>query len=74
MVRVVETPFFIPYTKDSALKRMMQEVDDRIGEATNTPALKFVKRCGFHGQGQTPGPRSGTVAARSVYHAGGGRC
>ena len=46
LVRVVETPVFIPYTKNSALKKMIQEVDHRIGEATNTPSVKFVERCG----------------------------
>ena len=45
-VKVVETPIFIPYTKDSALRKKMQEADDRIGEVTNVPAVRFVERCG----------------------------
>ena len=45
-IKVVETPIFVPYTKDSALRKRLQEVDDTIGEATNAPAVRFVERCG----------------------------
>ena len=38
-VKVVETPIFVPYSKDSVLRRKLQEVDDTIGEATNSPAV-----------------------------------
>ena len=33
----VETPIFIPHTKDSELKKDFQHVDTLIGEATATP-------------------------------------
>ena len=46
MVRVVETPIFIPYTKDSTLRKRLQESDDKLGEDTNSPGVKFVERCG----------------------------
>ena len=46
LVRVVETPIFIPYTEDSTLRRKLQEADDRLREETNSPAVKFVERCG----------------------------
>ena len=46
VVKVVETPIFILYTKDSSLKKRLQELDDKLGEATNTPASRFVVRCG----------------------------
>ena len=43
---MVETPIFIPYTADSNLKRKLQELDDKVGEATGSPAARFVERCG----------------------------
>ena len=46
MVRVVETPVFIPYTKDSVLRKRLQEADDKLGVETNSPSVKFVERCG----------------------------
>ena len=42
----METPIFIPFTKESKLKKRLQEVDRLIGEATGTPACRFVERCG----------------------------
>ena len=45
-VPVVETPVFILYTKDSALKKRLQETDRMLGEATNSPTVRFVERCG----------------------------
>ena len=45
-VPVVETPVFVPYTKDSTLKKKLQEVDRMLGEATNSPTVRFVERCG----------------------------
>ena len=38
MVKVVKTQVFIPYTQDSELRRRLQEADNMLGEATNTPA------------------------------------
>ena len=43
---VVETPVFIPYSKESAIKRRLQEVDELMAEATGYPAVRFVERCG----------------------------
>ena len=37
---------FVPYTQDSILKRRLEELDDRVGEATGNPAVRFVERCG----------------------------
>ena len=34
--KIVETPIFIPYTKESKLRKKLQELDDTIGEATNS--------------------------------------
>ena len=43
---VVETLVFIPYTKDSVVRRKMQEADNLIAEAKRTPGIRFVERCG----------------------------
>ena len=43
---VVETLVFIPYTKDSVVMKRLQEVDNLMGEATGTPSVRFVERCG----------------------------
>ena len=45
-VENIETPIFVPFTKESKLKKRLQEVDRLIGEATGTPACRFVERCG----------------------------
>ena len=45
-VENIETPIFVPFTKESRLKKRLQEVDRLIGEATGTPACRFVERCG----------------------------
>ena len=45
-VKMVETPIFVSFTKDSKLRKRLQEVDDTIGEATNSPGVRFVERCG----------------------------
>ena len=37
---------FVLYTLDSNLKRRLQELDERVGEATGNPAVRFVERCG----------------------------
>ena len=42
MVRVVETPIFIPYTKDSTLRKMIQAADDKVGEETNSHTVKDI--------------------------------
>ena len=42
---VVETPVVIPYRKESAMKRRLQEIDNPMWEATGTPNLRFVERC-----------------------------
>ena len=43
---VVATPVFIPYTKESAVKRRLQEVDNLMGDAMGYPSVRFVERCG----------------------------
>ena len=43
---MVETPVFIPFTKDSRLRKRLQELDYQLGEATNSPAARFFERCG----------------------------
>ena len=50
-VKVLESPIFIPFTKDSTLRKALQVVDDTLGECMNTPGVRFVERCG----GQTIG-------------------
>ena len=45
-VLCVETPIFIPFTKESALKKRIQEIDKLICEATRSLAAIFVERCG----------------------------
>ena len=44
-VENVETPIFIPFTRESKLKKRLQEVDRLIGETTGTPACRLVERC-----------------------------
>ena len=43
---MVETPIFIPFTQDSELRKRLQAEDDVIGEATGSPGVRFVERCG----------------------------
>ena len=43
---VIETPIFIPYTRESRLRKNLQETDKLIGEATGSPRVKFIERCG----------------------------
>ena len=43
---VVENLVFIPYTKESAVRRRLQEIDNLMGEATVYPNVRFVERCG----------------------------
>lgn len=80
MIKVVEMPIFIPYTKESSLRKKLQELDDRIGEATGTPAPRFVERCGGGAQSliclEEPilGPEIGSVNGRCAYHARVDRC
>ena len=45
MQKVVVTPIFIPFTKESGLRKHLKEVDDDLGKATNSPAIRFVERC-----------------------------
>ena len=45
-VKVVKTPIFIPYTKDSLFKKTLTEADEAIGEAIGSPAIRFVERNG----------------------------
>ena len=42
----VETPIFVSFTMESTLKKRLQEIDKLKGEATRTPAARFVERCG----------------------------
>ena len=46
MLKVVEMLVFVPYTKESTLRKRLHEVDNMLGEATNTPACRIMKRCG----------------------------
>ena len=43
---MVETLVFIPYTKNSKLRMRIKKVDNKLGEAMNTPACRFVERVG----------------------------
>ena len=45
-VKVTETPIFVPYTRDSTLRKALQATDDAIGEACGNPAVRFVEICG----------------------------
>ena len=45
-VKITEAPIFIPYTRDSMLKKNLQRIDDTIGECLGSPAVRFVERCG----------------------------
>ena len=45
-IKVVETPIFIPFTLESRMRKRMQETDDVLGEATNSPSVRFVEREG----------------------------
>ena len=42
----IETPVFIPFTKESTLKKRLQVVDKLIDEATRMPAAQSLERCG----------------------------
>ena len=37
---------FIPYTRDSSLKKSLQKIDDTLGECLGSPGVRFVERCG----------------------------
>ena len=45
-VKVIETPIFIPFTRDSVLKKALQNLDDTLGEAMGCPGVRFIERCG----------------------------
>ena len=45
-VKEVETIIFIPSTPDSILKTSLQNQDNQIAQATNTPQVRFVERAG----------------------------
>ena len=46
MVLNVKTQILVSFTKESRLKKRLQEVDRLIGEATRPSAVRFVERCG----------------------------
>lgn len=43
---MVESPVFVPFTKESRLRKRLQVIDDTIGESTRSPGLRFIERCG----------------------------
>ena len=47
-VKVLESLVFVPYTRDSVLRKGLQRLDDILDEAMNSPGLRFVERCGGH--------------------------
>ena len=55
-VKVIESPVFVPYTRDSKLKKALQTMDDTLGECMGSPSVRFVERCG----GQTIGDLLGS--------------
>ena len=44
--KVVEAPVFIPYTRDSKLRKSLQALDDKLGKCLGSPSVRFVERCG----------------------------
>ena len=46
VVKIMETPMFLPFIKESVLRKALKEVDEVIGEATGSPSLRFVGCCG----------------------------
>ena len=55
-IKVVESPIFVPFTRDSKLRKTLQQLDDQLGECMKSPAVRFVERCG----GQTLGELLGS--------------
>ena len=45
-VKEIETIIFIPTTPDSTLKTSLQNQDNQLAQATNTPQVRFVERAG----------------------------
>ena len=45
-MKVVESPVFVPYTRDSRLRKALQAVDDTICQCLGSPGVKFVERYG----------------------------
>ena len=45
-VKEIETIIFIPATPDSILKTSLQNQDNQLAQATNTPQVRFVERAG----------------------------
>ena len=43
---MVEAPVFVPYTRDSTLRKSLQRLDDTLGECLGSPGVRFVERCG----------------------------
>merc|ERR1711867_412183 len=37
-IKVIETPVFVPYTRDSKLRKALQMADDTLGECLNNPS------------------------------------
>ena len=44
-VKVTESPVFIPYTRESVLRKALQTLDETLGECMGSPGVKFVERC-----------------------------
>ena len=46
MTKVIESPVFIPYTRDSRLKKALQTIDETLCQCLGSPKVKFVERYG----------------------------
>ena len=42
----MKTPVFVPYIRESKLRKNLQQVDDTLGECLRSPGVQFVERCG----------------------------
>lgn len=78
-MKIVEVPIFIPYTKDSQLRKGLQKVDDTLGETKGTPSARFVERCGGrtvidHLGQATHGQKNGSAKGRAACPAREGTC
>ena len=45
-MKVVESAVFIPYTRDSKLKKALQAMDDTLCQCLGSPSVRFVERYG----------------------------
>ena len=78
-VKMVESPTFLPYTLESKLRKRLQETDDSLGEATNSPGIRFVERCGGGTlvellTSSNPWLKSGAVKGWSAFPVRAGCC